>query len=166
MVPLSILTLIAAPSPAPSVLVLKSEEEPAVEGKSRVVPIYIGAVEAIALTAALEERRFARPSTHDLMLDALANLDATVDHVLINDARGDIFFARLTLSQHGRLIDIDARPSDAINLAIRQDANIFIDEQVLERTSFPYIFRQPLDEETAVEDFRDFLEHLSPADFE
>ena len=165
MVPLNILTLIAAPAPAPSVLVLKPDEEPVAEGKMRVVPIYIGTAEALALTEALEQTRLPRPTTHDLMLDAISNLDATIDHVLINDSRGDIFYARLTILQHGRLIDLDARPSDAINLAIRQGAGIFIEEKVLDKASFPYLFKHPIDEEAEVEDFRDFLDSISPEDF-
>ena len=165
MVPMNILTLIAAPAPAPSIIVLQPQEEPVSEGKSRVVPICIGATEAIALTNALEGNRFERPSTHDLILDTLASLDAIVDHVLINDVKGTVFFARLTLSQHGRLIEVDARPSDAINLAVRQGAHIYMDEQILDKTSYPYLFKTPIDEEAAVQDFHDFLESITPEDF-
>ena len=160
-----ILTLIATPAPAPSILVLQPDEELVSEGKSRVVPIYIGAPEALALTSALEEKRFARPTTHDLLLDAITSLDASIDHVLINDARSDVFFARLTLSQHGRLVDLDARPSDAITLAVRFGAPLFIEEDVLERASYPYLFKKPIDEEAALGDFHDFLENISPEDF-
>ena len=165
MVPLHILTLIATPAPAPSILVMQPDEEPVGEGKSRVVPIFIGAPEALALTNALEDARYARPSTHDLMLDAITSLDATIDHVLINDVKGNVFYARLTLSQHGRLVDLDARPSDAVTLAVRHSAPIYIEEGVLEKASYPYLFKKPIDEETAIDDFRDFLEDLSPDDF-
>ena len=166
MVPLHILTLIATPAPAPSILVLQPDEEPAGEGVSRIVPIYIGAPEALALTSALEEQRFARPTTHDLLLDTIASLDATIDHVLVNDVKNGVFYARLTLSQHGRLIDLDARPSDAITLAVRHGAPLYIDEDVLDRASYPYLFKQPIDEEAVIGDFHDFLEGISPEDFE
>lgn len=165
-VPVKILTLIASTAPAPSIIVLQPIEKPVSEGKSRVVPIYVGAAEAMNLGAAIEHARFTRPTTHDLMLDALCGLDATVDHVLINDTKGKTFMARLVLMQHGRLIDLDARPSDAISLALRQDAPLYIDEDVLERASFPYLFKTPVDEEQTLEDFRDFLEDLEPEDFE
>ena len=166
MVEMSILTLIAAPPPAPSILVLQPDEEPVAEGLSRIVPIFIGTPEAVALSSALEEQRFERPTTHDLLLDAVTSLDASIDHALINDVRGNVFYARLTLSQHGRLVDLDARPSDAIALAVRFGAPIYIDETVLEKASFPYLFKQPLDEDAAIQDFHEFLENLSPEDFE
>ena len=166
MVPLHILTLIATPAPAPSILVLQPDEEPVSEGVSRIVPIYIGAPEALALANALEGQRYARPTTHDLLLDAIANLDATIDHVLINDTKNGVFYARLTLSQHGRLIDLDARPSDAITLAVRLDAPLYVEEDVLDKASFPYLFKQPVDEETILGDFHEFLEDVSPEDFE
>ena len=166
MIRMNILTLIASQAPSPSILVLEPEEEHIAEGKSRVVPIYVGFVEAINLGAAIESARFARPSTHDLMLDALTSLDATIDHVLVNDAKGSTFFARLTLSQHGRMIDLDARPSDAISLAVRQGAPIYMDEDVLERTSYPYLYKRPYNEDQAIDDFREFLEGLAPEDFQ
>ena len=165
MVPLHILTLIATPAPAPSILVLQPDEEPVSEGKSRIVPIYIGAPEALALTNALEEQRYARPTTHDLLLDAITSLDAAIYHVLINDARNSVFYARLTLAQHGRLVELDARPSDAITLAVRFGAPVYIEEDVLERASYPYLFKKPIDEEDAIDDFRDFLENITPDDF-
>lgn len=165
MVELKVLTLIVTGMGSPSFLVLQPLEEPVSEGKSRVVPICVGPNEALALGTVLENAKFTRPMTHDLMLDALTNLDARVDHVLINDMKDGTFFARLCLSQHGRLIDLDARPSDAIALALRQGCSVFIDEDVLERASFPYLFNRPYDEEAIVEDFKTFLDGVSPDDF-
>lgn len=162
---LNILTLIVTGVDSPSFLVLEPVEEPVAEGKSRVVPICVGPHEAISLGMTLEGSRFARPMTHDLMLDALTNLDAVVDHVLICDMKDGTFFARLCLSQHGRLIDLDARPSDAIVLALRQGAKIYIDEDVLEHASYPYLFNRPYNEEQIVDDFKTFLEGVSPDDF-
>ena len=165
MVELKVLTLIMTGFESPSILVLRPLEEPASEGKSRVVPICVGPSEALGLGMVLENAKYARPMTHDLMLDALTNLDARVDHVLINDVKDGTFFARLCLAQHGRLIDLDARPSDAIALALRQGCPVYIDEDVLERASFPYLFNRPYDEEAIVEDFKSFLDHVSPDDF-
>ena len=117
---------------------------------------------------ALERARFTRPMTHDLFLDALTNLDAQIDHVVINDVQGATFFARLTLRQHDRLIDLDARPSDALALAVRQKAPIYIEEDVLERASFPYVLRrtEPEASEAELSEFKKFLEGLAPEDFE
>lgn len=112
--------------------------------------------------------RLHAPTTHDLLLDALTNLDASVDHVLIDKVKGSLFFAKLTLSQHGRLIELDARPSDALSLALREDAPLYINEDVLERASYPYIVRKPIEDESSeleLEKFRSFLEDLDPKDF-
>lgn len=165
MVELKVLTLIVTGPQSPSFLVLKPLEELVSPGKSRVLPICVGPNEAFSLGAVLEDAHFARPMTHDLMLDALTNLDARIDHVLITDAKSGTFFARLYLAQHGRLIDLDARPSDAIALAMRQDCPVYIEDEVLERASFPYLFNRPYDEEAIVEDFKSFLEDVSPDDF-
>ena len=165
MVEVKVLTLIVTGMGSPSFLVLQPVEELVSEGKSRIVPICVGPTEAMSLGAVLEQARFERPMTHDLMLDALANLGARIDHVLICDVKDGTFFARLCLSQHGRLIDLDARPSDAISLALRQDASVYIDETVLERASFPYLFNRPFDEDQIVDDFKSFLENVSPDDF-
>ena len=94
MIPVRIQTLIVTAAPAPSIIVLQPVEETQ-NGKSRVVPIWIGAAEAAQMGVALEKARFTRPMTHDLFLDALTNLDARVDHVVINDVKGPTFFARL-----------------------------------------------------------------------
>ena len=88
------------------------------------------------------------------------------DHVVINDVKGPTFFARLALRQGGRLIELDARPSDALSLAVRQEAPIYIEDNVLERASFPYLFKKAPDEEEELEEFRTFLEELAPEDFQ
>ena len=166
MVEMKVLTLIVTGAQTPSYLVLQPIEELVSEGKSRIVPISVGPHEALSLGMVLEGSAFSRPMTHDLMLDALTNLDARIDHVLINDAKNGVFYARLCLSQYGRLVDLDARPSDAIALALRQEAPIHIDESVLERASYPYLFNRPYDEEQIVDDFKTFLDGISPDDFQ
>ena len=88
-----------------------------------------------------------------------------VDHVVISGAKGATFFAKLSLRQGGRLIELDARPTDALSLAIRQEAPFYIDEAVLERTSFPYVFRTRDDDEAVMQEFRTFLDTLAPEDF-
>lgn len=165
MVELKVLTLIVMDPGNPSFLVLEPVEAPVSEGKSRVVPICIGPHEAMGLGAALEGARFSRPMTHDLMLDAFTNLDARIDHTLIHAVKNGTFFAQLVLRQYDRLIQLDARPSDAITLAVREGAPIYIDEKVLESASFPYLFKEPFDEERVVSEFKSFLENLSPDDF-
>ena len=120
MVPIAVQKIIIGSAPGPSILVLQPIEESPVPGISRIVPIMVGAAEAAQLHLAVTHTKVARPTTHDLLLDALTNLDASVDHVLIDKVKGSLFFAKLTLSQHGRLIELDARPSDALSLALRE----------------------------------------------
>lgn len=166
MIPVTIQTLIVSNAPAPSIIVLQPIEEPVQPGKLRIVPIWVGMNEAAQLGVALENSRFTRPMTHDLFLDTLTNLDARIDHVVINDVSGSTFFARLTLKQHDRLIDLDARPSDALALALRQKAPIYIEESVLEKSSFPYVFKTAPNEEEQITEFRSFLEEIAPEDFD
>lgn len=168
MVPIAVQKIIIGSAPGPSILVLQPIEESPVRGVSRIVPIMVGAAEAAQLHLAITHTKVARPTTHDLLLDSLTNLDASVDHVLIDKVKGSLFFAKLTLSQHGRLIELDARPSDALSLALREDAPLYINEDVLERASYPYIVRKPIEDESSeleLEEFRSFLEDLAPKDF-
>lgn len=169
MIPVNIQTLIVSSAPSPSIIVLQPIEDALLAGKYRIVPIWIGVNEATQMGIALERARFSRPMTHDLFLDALTNLDARVDHVVINDVKGSTFFARLTLRQQGRLIDLDARPSDALALAVRQRAPIYIEDHVLEKASFPYVLKKTkpdFNDERELQEFRKFLEGIAPADFE
>lgn len=170
MIPVNVQTLIVSAAPAPSIIVLQPVESAVQTGKSRIVPIWVGVNEATQMGIALERARFSRPMTHDLFLDALTNLDARVDHVVISDVKGSTFFARLALRQHDRLIDLDARPSDALALAIRQRVPVYIEETVLERASFPYVLKQSPEHDEAIkqelDEFKKFLEEIAPEDFE
>lgn len=164
MVPLKVLTLVVAGPAQPSVLVLQPvEDTPA--GKARIVPIWIGPTEAAQIGMALESVKFDRPMTHDLFLDALTNLDTRVDSVVIYRVRGQVFFSHLILNQGGRLITLDARPSDSIALALQQDAPLYIEEDVLDAASFPFLFRGERQSEAELAEFKTFLDHISPEDF-
>lgn len=164
MVNMRVLTLIMTGHGSPSVVVLEPMEETTGQA-SRIVPIWIGSTEAAQLGIALEQAKLPRPLTHDLFLDALTNLDATVDHVLIDDMKKQTFYAKLVLRQGGRLIALDARPTDALALALRQHAPLHMTEEVLERASFPYIFKTPKNEEVELQQFHSFIDNLKPEDF-
>ena len=166
MIQVHIHTLIVSGAHAPSIIVLKPIEKSPADNVCRIIPIWIGSNEAAHLSVALERAQFGRPMTHDLFLNAITNLDAHIDHVVINDVRKSTFFSRLYLRQHNRLIDLDARPSDSLALAIRQQAPIYIKESVLEQASFPFIVRSQIDPEEEIDNFRTFLEEVAPEDFE
>lgn len=163
MTPLHVLTMVFTQPDQPAILVLEPDE-PAIAGKQRIVPIWIGSQEAMQLGVALEQVKPPRPLTHDLFIDALTNLDARVDHVVINDVAGQTFFSKMYLRQGGRLIELDARPTDAIALAIRQGAPFYIEDEVLARASYPFILKEGADKETELAEFDSFIESLNPED--
>ena len=167
LIPVSIQTLILSHNPAPSVLVLQPTNEVNPSKNGRIIPIWIGSQEAAQIGLALENIKLPRPLTHDLLLDALTNLDSFIDHVVINDVKTTVFYSKVVLRHHGRLIQLDARPSDSITLALRQGAPIYMDKNVLERASYPYIFRgdQQINDEE-LERFHSFITSLSPEDFQ
>lgn len=160
-------TLIISQAVSPSVLVLRPYSDAPVQDTCKVLPIWIGLTEATQMGLAIEKIRLPRPVTHDVFLDALTNLNTYVDHVLITDVKNDTFFVRLYLRHHGDLIDLDARPSDAINLAIRQNTPIYVEESVLAAQSFPYIIKKNhVIDENDIEQFHTFIKTIKPEDFE
>ncbi len=164
MVPLRILTLAVSGPTQPAVLVLEPIES-SPEGMTRVLPVWIGPNEAAHLSMAIEGLRAKRPLTHDLFLDALTNLDTRIDHIVISKVEGHVFYSKLVLKQAERLIELDARPTDAIALAIRQGAPLFVDAETLRTASFPYLFKRSKPGEVELEEFRSFLDTLNPEDF-
>lgn len=130
---------------------------------ARHVPIWIGAVEASAIAYALEGIVPERPLTHDLLRDILAGLGTTVDRIVVTEMRDQIFFADLVLLHGGGEVHVSARPSDAIALAVRTGAPIFASSDVIDAAG---IELQEEDSEEEIERFREFLEDLSPEDFE
>ena len=101
----------------------------------RYLPIWIGPFEADAITIQLQGVEVARPMTHDLLMRIITTLEAQVLRVVINDLQSETFFAAIVIDAAGELVDIDARPSDAIALAVRARVPIFIAETVMDRAS-------------------------------
>jgi bifunctional DNase/RNase len=103
----------------------------------RVLPIWVGVFEANAIAMQLEKILSPRPMTHDLLRDTIEHLGAKIERIVISDFRDSTFFATMYIERDGRTIEIDARPSDAMALALRSDALIFVEEAVLEKSSRP-----------------------------
>lgn len=101
-------------------------------GGNRRLPIIIGFFEAQAISIELERIVPNRPMTHDLLCNVMKTFDIQLSEVIINDLREGIFYARMTCFFEGRKVEIDARPSDAIAVAIRMNVPIYINEHVLE----------------------------------
>lgn len=130
------------------------------EGEESYVPLLIGPAEANAIAVVLENVEVPRPLTHDLLLSSALALGAKVDKVVITDLSEDVDHAEIHYLQGGKTVRVDARPSDAIALALRAGASIFVDEKII-----PHAITVPKEEDPELEEFRSFLENLSPDDF-
>ncbi|MGI8519960.1 MAG: bifunctional nuclease family protein [Actinomycetota bacterium] len=143
------------PSNQPIVLLKETTGE-------RYLPIWIGAVEATAIAFALQGIETPRPMTHDLLRDILTETQVQVERVLVSELKDRTFFATIQMHRDGRSSEVSSRPSDAIALAVRINAPIFAAEEVLDQAGIEL----KDDEETEVEKFREFLDQVSPEDFE
>ncbi|MFQ6099786.1 MAG: bifunctional nuclease family protein [Anaerolineae bacterium] len=101
----------------------------------RLLPIWIGPYEAEAIAIQLRDIEIPRPLTHDLLTNVITELGGEVSHITVNDLRDDTFYARITVNLNGRQVEIDSRPSDAINVAVRVNASIFVAEDVMAQAS-------------------------------
>ena len=102
-------------------------------GGDRHLPIWIGGYEAEAIAMELQGIAPTRPLPYDLMKTMLGELGGTVEQITITDLNDQVFFARILLDQNGRTIEIDARPSDAIALAVRSGVKIMVDDAIMEQ---------------------------------
>ena len=132
------------------------------EGEHRVLPIFIGAVEATAIAFALQGVVTQRPMTHDLMRDLLGELKVSVERIVITDLRDGTFFAEIEMTANGSSHSVSSRPSDAIALAARLGTPIFANEAVLDEAA---VVVSDDEDEEEVEKFREFLEGVNPEDF-
>jgi len=140
------------------IVLLKSEET------NQFLPIWIGHPEAASILMKLQNADLPRPMTHDLITNILVDLSATLLRVLVTELRDNTFYAVLQLETAEKVIDVDSRPSDAIALAVRTDAPIFASAVLLESSGVEFE-QSPEEAEQVVEEFRDFLDHISPEDF-
>lgn len=108
------------------ILILKNEDE------TKALPIWIGAVEAMSISMALNNVPFPRPMTHDLLLSSIRALNGSIVRTDILEIREGTFFAELVLEQNGKEIRLDCRPSDAIAASVRAESPIFVANAVLE----------------------------------
>jgi len=128
--------------------------------KNTLLPIWVGIFEANAIALQIERIDTPRPLTHDLIKNILLQLDANVDKIVVTDLQENTFYAVIHLRMNGDHITIDSRPSDAIALALRTDAPIYVTEEVIDNSRNISLEKENLDSE----DIKKWLESLNPDD--
>jgi len=142
------------------IVILKDMDE------KKAIPIWIGLFEASAIATELEKITFSRPMTHDLMYEILKAVKIEIIKIEIHDLRNNTFFANIHVLKDGEIIVIDSRPSDAIALALRANATIFVDEKVIEKSRNVDFGKKITELDNLKDDkLKEFLENLSPEDF-
>jgi bifunctional DNase/RNase len=154
LVEMSIRGLMIDPITNMPIVILKDADD------QRTLPIWVGPVEANAIAIQMENITTPRPMTHDLLVRVMADLGATLDRVVVADLSENTFYAQLVLRRAEGVVVVDARPSDALALALRTKARVFVSEHVLDRA-------QSLDtsaEQANQERLQRWLESLDPDD--
>ena len=128
----------------------------------RFIPIWIGQFEATAILMEIQGVEAQRPLTHDLLRSVIDELGADVSKIVIDDIEEGTFFAKIHIKLSTSMQLVDARPSDAIALAVRTRSPIFASDKVLEKAAQP----TEIGEDDEVEKFREFLESIEPEDFQ
>ena len=166
MIRVDIETIIMAAGPVPSVIVLR---ERSADGTSdaplRALSIQTGSFEAAAVGRGVDGNDGPRPITHDLMLDAIKELGAKLERVEINRVDAPIFYATVIVAdKEGSEKQLEARPSDALALAVRANAPIYVEDDVMNRAG-SISYRSDEDTEKELERFDEFARSVSPDDF-
>ena len=130
----------------------------------KALPIWIGSAEARAIIRKIENIKVIRPMTHDLIIDVIQKTGYNVDRIEINDVEKDTYYSTIYLSKDGEeAVTIDSRPSDAIAVAIRVDAPIFVSSKVLADGSVSCDSEK---DEAESQEFKNFIQSIKPSDFE
>jgi len=155
----SIAGLTMDPASNTPIIILKSEEN------DQAIPIWIGLLEATSIASALQSIKYERPMTHDLFKNFSDTLQISIARVEVCDLRDNTFFARIYFVSKENNFDIDARPSDAIALALRFDAPIFVEDAVMQKSKISDTEGEAVDTSEEGKKWADYLANLSPDDF-
>lgn len=172
MIRVDIETIIMASGPVPSVIVLRERGNgESANAPSRSLSIQTGSVEAAAISRGIDNsQNNGRPITHDLFIETLRQLNVKLERVEINRVDAPVFFARLVLVREGageqiEELTIDARPSDALALAVRSNAPVFVEDDVMNRAGTISYRTAQQNGEDEFKQFDQFVQTLSPDDF-
>ena len=125
------------------------------------MPIWIGTIEAVSIAYAQEGFVHPRPQTHDLLIDIVESLNATISEVCITDIQDKTYFAEITLNTLEGNVTLSSRPSDAIALSIRSNSKITVDNELFNKNSIILIEEN----NEQIQQFKDFIDGISPEDF-
>jgi uncharacterized protein len=146
--------LMVDPSTNMPIILLKDPESEAL------LPIWVGLYEANAIALEVEKSQTPRPLTHDLLKNLIHGLNAQVKRIVVTELKDDTFYAVIWMEQNGESVALDARPSDALALALRTDCPIYVDEDVLRAAK---VLPNPAEQATS-QDVRKWLESLNDED--
>ena len=141
------------------IIILKS-----VKG-DQAVPIWIGLLEATSIASALRDVKFDRPMTHDLFKNFIDNMEMVVSKVEVCDLKDNTFYARIYFVSEDKSFDMDARPSDAIAIALRFGAPIYVDDKIFDQSQMVEGDYEVLNKSEDGKKWAEYLEKLSPEDF-
>ena len=141
------------------IVILKDMDE------KNALPVWIGVLEASAIASELEKIQFSRPMTHDLLKEVLRNINVTVTRIEVIDLRENVYYATIHMATKDSSFILDARPSDAIALALRTRSPIFVDTKVLDKSKSIDMRGDQGKKEEGARDFIETLEDLPPGDF-
>ena len=127
----------------------------------KVLPIWIGTIEAVSIAYAQEGVLHDRPQTHDLLLNIVEALDGTINEVNISNIEDNTYFADIILNTINGLVTLSARPSDAIALALRSNIPVTVNQDVFETNSIDLI----IENSNEIEEFKEFIKDIKPEDF-
>ena len=127
----------------------------------KVLPIWIGTIEAVSIAYAQEGIQHDRPQTHDLLLNMVEALDGTINEVNISNIEENTYFADIILNTINGTVTLSARPSDAIALALRSNIPVTVNQDVFETNSIDLI----IDNSNEIEEFKQFIKDIKPEDF-
>ena len=155
----SIAGLTIDPASNTPIVILKSDED------DQAIPIWIGLLEATSIASTLQDIKFDRPMTHDLFKNFTDLIDISIEKVEVCDLKNNTFYAKIHFIYEKGNFSMDARPSDAIALALRFKAPIYVDDIVIEKSKMSDSHAEALDKTEDGKKWADYLEKLSPEDF-
>lgn len=151
--------LVMDPASNTPIIILKIVED------DRTIPIWIGLLEATSIASAIQNIEFDRPMTHDLFKNFTDILNINVSKVEVNDLKDNTYYATIHFASQEKTFTMDSRPSDAIAIAVRLHAPIYVDDKVIQKSKAGEGISEALDKSEEGKKWAEYLEKLNPEDF-